>query len=119
MATYKGQDISTPDFVDQLLRLYGNRAIEQPNVEEDLGAWPEATQDYVPRPGQKNYLANQHMAGDVIGPGAMWRMGVPRGTDFSRNADEIERLKRLQGVPIPLNGNSNVVPFPINALAPR
>ena len=56
MATYKGQDIASPDLLDSIQALLGHPAIVQPNVEEDLGAWPEAAPDYVPRPGQKHYM---------------------------------------------------------------
>lgn len=62
MATWKGNENLPPDYVESILALLGPSAVQQPNVEEDLGAWPEATPDAPRRPGQKHYMDEQLMA---------------------------------------------------------
>jgi hypothetical protein len=62
MATYRGGEIPVPDRVDEDVKRAGPPLPGMENVEEELNLPPEAGPDYVPRPGEKHYMDNQHMA---------------------------------------------------------
>ena len=62
MATYKGNDIASPDRLDEDLKLVGRRLNGLENVEEELNLPPSAEPDAVRRPGQKGYMETQPMA---------------------------------------------------------
>lgn len=63
---------------------------------------------YLPGATSAPLPPSRMFAGDVIGFDRM----LPRPTDYSKKFDEIERLKKLQGVPAPGNENSNIISLP-------
>lgn len=68
MATYKGDEIPARPEIDPGKGPISSRS-DRPDAEGiGEGTWPAAEPDYVPRPGQKHYMDQQHIA-QLLGSG--------------------------------------------------